>query len=88
MSVLPFRRRSSSTSVAVRLSDSLHDLSDTIRAARALPAWVGKAGYERVDFRRPRIGEYFYDAARDKVIRCAEDIEEHAFVVLEYKGAP
>ena len=61
-------------------------LSDALRAQRELPAWIHTEGYRPVGFRRPQLGEYFFCPVRGKVIRCAEDIETHAFTILEYGG--
>ena len=52
-----------------------------------VPDWVTAAGYAPCGFEIPRLDELFYDPARDKVIRCVEDIETRAFVLVRWRPA-
>lgn len=64
----------------------------TVGLAVTLPTWVTVAGYQPIGFRVPRIGELFYDRARDKVLKSGEHFVAHGvnvaetreFVVLEF----
>lgn len=75
MNVLQFHRRAT-PATAIRLSDVL-------RRESLLPEWVTEEGYRVAGVRRPKAGEYFYCPVRDRVLRCAEEIEDHPFVILE-----
>jgi hypothetical protein len=86
VSVLPFRRRAPIQSAPSHTAEVR--LSDQLRAANGLPSWVIAEGYTPVGIRRPEVGEYFFCPVRQKVLKCAEDIEEQPFVILVYGGAP